>query len=187
MEKNAKKVFDFYAQNRRMPSFREVMEVTGLRSKNSVAKLIQRMSELDLVKKDPMGKIIPLKKLEALPLLGVVEAGFPSPAEEELRETLTLDEYLIEHREATYMLKVQGDSMIDAGIMPGDMVLVERGITPRTGDIVIAQVDNEWTMKYFKKQGSNIVLMPANKKYLPITATEEMTIAAVVKAVIRKY
>jgi len=81
-----------------------------------------------------------------VPVLGTVIAGFPSPAEEELADTMTLDEYLITNKEATYILKVNGESMIDAGILPGDLLLVKRGIDPRDGDIVIAQVDREWTM-----------------------------------------
>ena len=100
---------------------------------------------------------------------------------------MSLDEYLIKNKDATFMLKVQGDSMNGAGIMPGDMVLVERGVTPRNGDIVVAEVDKEWTLKTFQKTGNKIVLMPANKKYKPIVPTEELNIAAVVKAVIRKY
>ena len=78
-------------------------------------------------------------------------AGFPTPAEEELVDTITIDEFLINNKEATYMLKVSGDSMIDAGIQPGDMVLVERNRNAKEGDIVIAEVDNEWTMKYLEK------------------------------------
>ena len=86
------------------------------------------------------------------PLLGIVEAGFPS-AEEELIDTMSLDEYLIENKEASYILRVKGDSMIDAGIREGDLVIVERTNAPRVGDIVIAEVDGEWTMKYLRKRG----------------------------------
>jgi repressor LexA len=77
--------------------------------------------------------------------------------------------------------------MIEAGIMPGDLVLVERGRDPKDGDIVVAEVDHEWTMKYFKKQGGRIILVPANKKYQPIIPKAELKIAAVVRSVIRKY
>jgi len=115
-----------------------------------------------------------------------VEAGFPSPAEEELNDTISLDEYLIKNKEATYMLKIQGDSMVDAGILAGDMVLVERSTNANDGDIVIAEVDGEWTMKYFRKRGRKFWLEPANKKYKPIYP-EELRIAAVLRAVIRKY
>ena len=85
------------------------------------------------------------------------------------------------------MLKVSGESMIDAGIMPGDMVLVDRSLTPSDGNIVIAQIDNQWTIKYFRKNGKEVYLEPANKKFPIIYPKEELNIAAVVKAVVRKY
>lgn len=170
-----------------MPSYSEIMEITGLRSKNSVFKLIERMREKGLVGKDSRGFLIPGRFFSDIPLLGTVEAGFPSPAEEELADTMTLDDYLIEHKEKTFLLRVNGDSMIEAGILPEDLVLVERGITPKDGDIVIAEIDSGWTMKYFEKNGNCVRLIPANKKYQPIIPQEQLTIAAVVKAVIRKY
>ena len=68
-----------------------------------------------------------------------------------------------------------------------DLLLVERGVTPKDGDIVIAEVDTGWTMKYFEKNGSCVRLVPGNKKYKPIIPQEQLSVAAVVKAVIRKY
>jgi repressor LexA len=120
-------------------------------------------------------------------ILGSIQAGWPSPAEEELVDTVSLDEYLIKHPEQTFLVKVTGDSMIDAGIHEGDLVLVERGRQPRHRDIVIAQVDNEWTMKYYEKAGREVRLMAANKKYPPIQPKEELNVGGVVVAVIRKY
>ena len=122
-----------------------------------------------------------------LKVLGVIEAGFPTSASEELIDTMSLDEYLIENREATFLLKVKGDSMKDAGIILGDLVIVERGKQPKNGDIVIAEVDGEYTMKYFKKNGKDISLEPANKKYKTIRPKETLSVVAVVKAVVRKY
>lgn len=114
--------------------------------------------------------------------------SFPSAAEEEMRDTLSLDEFLIENRDATYMIKVNSDSMIDAGILPGDMVLVERGLEPREGDIVLAEADGKWMLKYFrKKAGGKPWLESANSRYGPIIPERELQIAAIVKAVIRKY
>ena len=121
------------------------------------------------------------------PVLGLVEAGFPSPAEEELVDTMNLDDYLVENKEATYILKVKGDSMIDAGICEGDMVIVERKEVPKVGEIVIAEVDGEWTMKYLRKRGGRFYLEPANKNYRPIMPKDDLKIAAVVRAVVRKY
>jgi len=181
------KILKFYRRNRRMPSYAEIMTLSGFKSKNAVHKLVAKLIELGVIAKDATGRLIPKKLDAALPVLGVVEAGWPSPAEEELLDTMTLDDYLIRNKEATYILKVSGESMIEAGIMPGDQVLVERGLEPKDGDIVIAEVDGSWTMKYFRKRGNKVVLVPGNPKYEPITPKHELRIAAVVKAVIRKY
>lgn len=126
-------------------------------------------------------------RCQHLRLLGVVEAGFPSPAEEELLDTISLDDYLIGRKEATYILRVKGDSMRNAGILPGDMIIVERTSQSRDGDIVIAEVDGQWTMKYFRQRGDRVCLEAANPKYHPIVPQHELKIAAVVRAVIRKY
>jgi SOS regulatory protein LexA len=182
-----RKIKDFYRKHKRMPSYGEIMELVGFKSKNAVFKLINKMRQRDLIEKDNAGKIIPKHIFGEVRVLGTVEAGWPSPAEEELTDTMSLDEYLIKNKEATFMLKVKGDSMQGAGILPGDMVLVERGGDARDGDIVIAEVDHQWTMKYIKRQGKNVWLVPANEHYKPFLAKEELNIAAIVRAVIRKY
>jgi len=120
-------------------------------------------------------------------LLGLVKAGFPSPAEEELRDTLSLDEFLVQNPDASFLLKVSGDSMSGAGILPGDLVIVDRRQTAKNGDIVIAEVDGEWTMKFLKKSGGTVYLLPANPEYQPIRPKQELKIAGVVTAVVRKY
>ena len=120
-------------------------------------------------------------------MLGLVEAGFPASANEDILDTMSLDEYLIENKEASYLLKVKGDSMIDAGIMAGDLVIVERGKPARVGDIVVAEVDREFTLKYLRQKGKTSYLEPANKKYKPIFPKEELKIIAVLRAVVRKY
>ena len=181
------KIMAFYEQHRRMPTYSEIMRLMAFKSKNSAYKLVNTMAEKGLIEKDSSGRVIPRQLTLPVRVLGTVEAGFPSPAEEELSDTMTLDEYLIEKREATYLLKVSGDSMIDAGIVPGDLVLVERGKDPKAGDIVIAEVDHAWTMKYFQKVNGKITLVAANKHYPPIVPKDELKIAAVVKAVVRKY
>ena len=89
---------------------------------------------------------------------------------------MDLDEFL-GNNEATYMLEVSNDSMIDAGIMPGDLVLVERGIDPKDGDIIIAEVDGGWTIKYLRKRGKEVMLIPGNKKYKPIVPTSQLNVA----------
>jgi SOS regulatory protein LexA len=187
MDKYKNQISQFYRKNKRMPSYQEMMDIFGYASKNSVYKLVKKLSEAGFLTQDKNGRLLPHRLFGDIRVLGTIEAGFPSPAEEELADTMTLDEYLINNKEATFILKVSGDSMKDAGIVAGDIVLVERGASPRNGDIVIAEIDNNWTMKYFKKQGQKIYLEAANKKYKKIFPQEDLKIAAIVKAVIRKY
>ena len=177
----------FYHQKGRMPSFSEIGGMFRLRSKSSVHKVVGRLEGIGVISKDKKGRLIPGSIKASVKVLGTVEAGFPSPAEEELADTLSLDDLLIQNREATFLLKVSGDSMSGAGILPGDMVIVDKGQTPKSGDIVIAEVDGAWTMKYLKKRAENITLMPANPNYKPIRPKNELKIAGVVTAVVRKY
>lgn len=177
----------FYHKKRRMPSFSEIGELTGLKSKNAVSKLVDKLDSMKIIGKDEKGRLIPRSIAAPVRILGAVEAGFPSPAEEELADTLSLDDLLIENPNATFLLRVSGDSMSEAGILPGDMVIVDRGQIPKSGDIVIAEVDGQWTMKYLRKRGESITLIPANTNYKPIRPKNELKIAGVVTAVIRKY
>lgn len=182
-----KEISLFHRERGRMPSFSELGELAGLASKNAVSRLVRRLEALGVLRRDETGRLIPGSLAFPVRVLGTVEAGFPSPAEEELADTLSLDELLIQNREATFMLKVSGDSMSGAGILPGDMVLVDKGRAPRSGDIVIAEVDGQWTMKYLRKRGDRVTLLPANPNYAPIRPKSELRIAGVVTAVVRKY
>ena len=137
-----------------MPHDRELMALTGVRATQTVCTLVERFIEHVLLAQEATSRLLPGSLVTGLPVLGSVAAGFPSPADEELTDTMSLEEYLIRNRDATYVLKVHGTSMRDAGILPGDLLLVERGVQPRDGDIVIAQVDRAWTMKFFRRRGA---------------------------------
>lgn len=177
----------FFSRHRRAPGYNEMLSLFGYRSKNAVYGLLQKLERLGYITKNG-GKIAGTPKLTgAIRTLGTVQAGFPSPAEEELLDSFSLDEFLVERPEATFLLKVTGDSMIEAGIQPGDMVLVEKGVAPRTNDIVIAQVDGEWTMKYFIKDRNGVRLEAANSRYPVIRPRQALEIGGVVRGVIRKY
>ncbi|MGC8797065.1 MAG: transcriptional repressor LexA [candidate division WOR-3 bacterium] len=177
----------FYLEHRRMPSYSEIARLFGWRSKNAVFRLVARLKELQIVDQDVTGRLIPGTLITPLKLLGTVEAGFPSPAEEELLDKISLDQWLVKNSSSTFLLKVTGDSMLDAGILPGDLVLIDRSLSPKNGDIVIAEVDGEWTIKYFHRQGTEISLIPANNRYQPVKPKQELKIGGVVIAVIRKY
>jgi SOS regulatory protein LexA len=177
----------FFQENRRMPSYQEMIEILGVRSKSVVYFWVNKLIKNGLLEKDQKGHLTLTKRSFAIPMVGSVQAGFPSPEEEELRDIISLDEYLITRPESSFLLTVSGDSMIGAGIMEGDLVIIERGRNPKTGDIVVAEVDGDWTMKYFWKKGKQIILEAANPKYPDIKPRTELRLAGVVTAVIRKY
>ena len=177
----------FYEKHRRLPGYKEIMAFTGFRSKNAVFKLISKLEGDGVVRKDARGRLSPGNFGGGIRLLGLVEAGFPSAAEEELLDTIDFDEFLTPNKESSYILKVKGDSMIEAGIQPGDMVIVERRQSYKPGQIVIAMVDSDYTMKYLRQKDGKYYLEPANAKYKPIYPKESFNIEAVVTAVVRKY
>lgn len=191
------KLATFYAKYKRMPSFSELMRIWGYKTKSAVHYRLEKLAEAGIIHKDSTGRIIPESLVGSVRLLGLVEAGFPSPAEEELLDVMDFDEYLAPNKESTFILRVKGDSMIDAGIREGDMVIVERKAQYKPGQIVIASIDNEYTMKYLRKKparpgdhsggGESYYLEPANKNYKPIYPNDTFRVEAVVTAVVRKY
>jgi SOS regulatory protein LexA len=187
IETYKQKIQAFYNRHKRMPGYKELMDITGFKSKNAVYKLINKLVEMGVVNKDAQGRITFAKALDEIPMLGLVEAGFPTIAEESELDTLDINTYIVEDRQSSYLLEVKGDSMIDEGIKEGDLVVAEKRSTAKEGDIVIAEVDGGWTMKYYRKKGDRVYLEPANKKYKPIYPEYDLKIAAVVKGVIRKY
>lgn len=177
----------FFKKNRRLPSYSEMLKLFGFSSKNAVFKLINKWVDLGLIIKEE-GKLAPTSKFFALPLLGIIKAGFPILAEEN-KDYLTLDDYLIEDPNSSFLLKVSGDSMVNAGIFEGDIVIIERKKEAVIGDIVLAQIDHEWTLKIFKKDRLRRIayLEAANPKYPIFYPKEDLQIFGIVKAVIRKF
>ncbi|MCX6716743.1 MAG: LexA family transcriptional regulator [Candidatus Taylorbacteria bacterium] len=177
----------FYKSRRRMPSYSELAELYGFKSKDSAYRLAEKLIEEGYLSKDSSGTLVPAELWGEIKILGLIEAGFPSVADEETLDTMSLDEYLVPNKESSYILRVKGDSMINAGIREGDMVIVEKGKAPRAGEIVIARIDGGYTMKYYKVRAGIPYLEAANPKFRPIFPRIELSIEAVVKAVVRKY
>tara|TARA_Y200000002_G_scaffold56914_1_gene42197 strand:+ start:5610 stop:6059 length:450 start_codon:yes stop_codon:yes gene_type:complete len=103
-----------------------------------------------------------------------VPAGFPSPAEDFMDLDLNLQEYLVQHPSATFCVRVTGDSMQNAGIYSGDVMVVDRALEPQNNTIVLAILDGEFTVKRIQKKGQELYLKPENSKFKPIQITEEM-------------
>jgi len=182
-----KKITAFFRDQGRMPTYSEIAEIIGVRSKSVVHFWVAKLLSAGILQKDAKGFLFLRRNPRALKLAGEVCAGYPSPAEEELRDIISFDEYLIRNPETSFLLSVTGDSMIEAGIREKDLVIVEKNKEPQNGDIILAEVDGNWTMKYFRRRGKMVTLEAANSKYSPIIPRADLRIAGVITAVVRKY
>jgi repressor LexA len=180
------KLTSFYEREKRMPTYAEMMRIFGFKSKNAVSKVVAKLLDAGIVAQDHLGRLMPTNVFTELPMLGSVKAGFPADATE-VCDSINIENLLIQKKGSTYMLEVDGNSMIDEHIADGDMIIVEKTNTAKDGQIIIAEVDGEFTLKYFRKKGDKVWLEPANKDFKPIYPTTSLTICAVLKAVIRKY
>jgi len=180
------KLRKFYKIQKRLPSYQEICVIFNYSSKNASVYLVNKLIEAEILEKDDKGKLLP-KKLFHVPHLGVIKAGFPTPAESQLGDSIDFYEYLLDMPGEIFSLTVHGDSMIDAGIQEGDIVIVERDRNAKNGDIVTAIVDGEWTVKYFYNKDGVVSLIPANDKYPVIKPKDSLHIGGVVASVIRKY
>ena len=116
---------------------------------------------------DSCKKVLPM-------FLARISAGFPSPAEDYIEKNLDLNEYLIKHPAATFFVRVQGNSMINAGIHNGDILIVDRALEPADKRIIIAVLNGELTVKRIRMTEGNIYLVPESDDYESITVTEGM-------------
>jgi len=185
------KIKAFYQEKGRMPSYREIMQITALRSTNAVHKLVTRLQKSGYVDKDSFGHLVLKRILGDLPLIKThIDAGtgWISPADEELRDTINLDQLLIgPNREAAVLVRVKGDSMIDADLSDGDTAIAIRGAPYKDGSIVVAIIDGKQVVKILRTEGKKSWLEPANKKYKPLYPKEELRVIAVVRSSFRVH
>ena len=107
--------------------------------------------------------------------LGRLPAGFPSPADDYIEGKLDLNRHLIKHPAATFFVRVSGDSMLEAGIHTGDILVVDRSLEAVDGNVIVAALDGELTVKRLDKRGRTLRLLPANKHYQPIEISEQQS------------
>ncbi len=185
-DKRLKLLQTYYSKHRSMPSLSVMAKLFGVKSRNTAYSTVKVLIDCHFLRNEN-GVLEPTLSFVGTPVVGNVQAGWPSPAEEELRDKITVDEYLIRNKNSSCIVEARGDSMKDAGIMQGDMLIVEQGRSPKSGDIVIASVDNEFTVKRFVRDGRKAYLMPANKNYKPIKLDERAKIHSVVVGSFRRY
>jgi SOS regulatory protein LexA len=181
------KLQDYYARQRVLPSYASIGALVGLNSKASVAEMVMRLKAGGFLESSPDRRLKPGKRFFDRPIAESVRAGHPSPAAEASPETLSIDECLVAHPSRSVLITVKGDSMTDAGIHPGDVVVVEKRVAANVGDIVVAVLDNEFTLKRLDREKGRLVLKPENKAYPVIRPKGDAEIFGVVVGLFRKY
>ena len=181
------KIQDYYARHRVLPSYSAIGKLIGLASKASVANMVLRLKAEGFLESTPGKRLKPGRRFFERPFAESVRAGMPSPAVDLTLDIVTIDEYLVPYPSKTVLVRVKGDSMIDAGIHADDVVVVEKQTSANTGDIVVAIVDYEFTLKRLGRERGRVVLKPENKAYLVIRPKGELEIFGVVIGQFRKY
>jgi SOS regulatory protein LexA len=178
---------DYYARHRALPSYASIGSLLGLRSKSSVAAMVARLKLAGYLDSTPDKRLAPTKRFFARPLAeSPVRAGMASVVDDAPADALTIDDYLIERPSQTVLIRVKGDSMIDAGILEGDLVVVEKSSTAKRGDVVVAIVDNQFTLKRLDVERGQFVLRPENKAYPVIRPEGDLEIFGVMVGLVRK-
>ena len=178
---------DYYAQHRALPSYASIGQLLGLKSKSSVAAMVARLKLAGYIDSTPDKRLAPTKRFFERALAeSPVHAGLPNPIDDGEADALTIDDYLIEHPSQTVLVRVKGDSMIDAGILDGDLVVVEKAAAAKRGDIVIAIVDGQFTLKRLELDRGAFVLKPENKAYPVIRPEGTLEIFGVMTGLVRK-
>ena len=182
------KLQDYYAQHRVLPSYAAVARLLGLKAISAVAKMVDRMKAEGFLDSTPDKRLQPGKRFFERELADTIRAGLAAAANDALAEPLRIDDTLIRVPSRTVLLTVKGDSMIEAGLMPGDTIIVLKGTPAKVGDIVVAIVDNEFTVKYLDtdKHGQ-FFLRPGNKAYPAIHPHEALEVFGRVEGAYRVY
>lgn len=179
------KVKKFYKDNGFVPSYSQMMKLFDLSSKDSVFHQVKKWINTGVFEK--VNKtLVPTDQFFVISILGDIKAGHPNDVYTQ-NNTISLREFIPDDPQRNFLLKVSGDSMIEAGINDGDFVFLDNQKIPRNGDVVAANIDEQWTLKYFFKENQKVILRPANKNYQDFIPAKKLEIAGVVIKVIRKY
>lgn len=192
LSKSQQKIFDFLKEcsaEGRVPSVREICNQTGLSSTSTVHYHLKSLEEQGLITREHgvnrCMKINGEEKTASVPILGRVAAGYPITAVENIEGYVPVSENIIRGREL-FALRVQGESMIDAGIFDDDIIIVNRTPVAENGEIVVALVDDEVTVKRFYKEKDHFRLQPENDVFEPIIVDEVVLLGKVI-SLIRNY
>ncbi|MDR3633162.1 MAG: transcriptional repressor LexA [Isosphaeraceae bacterium] len=187
-----------FARQGRAPSVREIQQALGYRSPRSASDILERLAERGVVQRRADGRLQVLKNPEGdtshartvdIPLVGTAPCGQPLLAEENIEALIPVSTSLARPPHRYFLLRARGDSMTDAGIHDGDLVLVRQQPTATNGEVVVALIDDEATIKEFQRSSAVIVLKPrsGNSVHRPVVLTDDFQIQGVVVSTIPKF
>lgn len=190
LEKVAQYNIDYQKEHGRSPSYREIMHALKLGSLATVQRYIRALVKADRIEVTNAGNISPLPQLmggesKVVPLIGEIACGEPLFAVENIEESYTIPKSLFGDGEL-FMLTAKGNSMIDAGISKGDLLVVRRQTAADDGDIVVALIDNDATLKRIYHKGGKIILHPENKQMKDIVL-DKCNVQGILVGCIKKY
>ena len=181
------KLQDYYAEHKVIPSYSVLATLWGISAKSWVSQCVRRFEEAGYLDWTPDKQLKPGARFFERRLANdTVQAGLPNPAISDGYDLVTIDDYLVRMPSKTSLVRVKGDSMIDAGIHEGDLLVVEQQPNANVGEIVVAIVDNEFTVKYLDREKGTFVLKPANKAYPVIRPKGRLEIFGVMAGLVRR-
>jgi len=181
------KLQDYYAEHKVIPSYSVLAGLWGISAKSWVSECVKRFEEGGYLDWTPDRQLKPGGRFFERRLAdSTVQAGLPNPAVSDGYDLITIDDYLVRVPSKTSLVRVKGDSMVDAGIRDGDLLVVEQQPNANVGEIVVAIVDNEFTVKYLEREKGGFVLKPANKAYPVIRPKGRLEIFGVMAGLVRR-
>jgi len=178
----------YYAEHRVLPSYARLMSLLGFASKSAVKKVLERLENAGMLERTLDGDWAPSERFfERAIATQPVPAGTPISADADIHEQISIDRFLIDQPAKTVLIRVKGDSMVDAGIRHGDLAVVERKTEASQGDIVVAVVDDEFTLKTLARDKDGYHLLPANPNYSVIRPNGKLEIFGVLVGLVRRY
>ena len=178
----------YYAEHRVLPSYARLMRLLGFASKSAIKKVLERLADAGMLERTLDGDWAPSERFfERAIATQPVPAGTPISADADIHEQISIDRFLIDQPAKTVLIRVKGDSMVDAGIHDGDLAVVERKTEATQGDIVVAIVDDEFTLKTLARDKDGYHLLPANPNYSVIRPNGKLEIFGVLVGLVRRY
>jgi SOS-response transcriptional repressor LexA len=181
------KLQDYYAEHKVIPSYSVLANLWGISAKSWVSECVRRFEEAGYLDWTPDRQLKPGARFFERRLADQpVQAGLPNPAIADGYDLITIDDHLIRVPSKTCLVRVKGESMIEAGILDGDLLVVEQQANANVGDVVVAIVDNEFTVKYLARERNDFVLKPANKAFPVIRPRGRLEIFGVMAGLVRR-